>query len=284
MATEASPVIDTHLHFWDFPRYHGYDQWLHNQPAINRAFMPEELKPQFDACGVNKGVLIEATRGVHALNLWWLGLAEQYDFIGAMVAGLYLEADDLNARLDEYSESPYFVGIRTALAGPAATWPDNPATQRGLRELARRDLSLDLLEGYPHFAAVQQIAEQHPNLRIILDHCGNPPINEGQLDAWAQALAPLAATPNIVVKYSSLLLYMQPQTVNRARMQPVADFLVKTFGPERLLWGSNWPVELMGGSYAQAFAMLRAAIADQLTPSELAAVLGGNAQTFYKVK
>src|SRR5262245_27643858 len=93
------PVIDTHLHFWDFANYLGHDAWLHDTPSINRNFLPPDLKPHFDAVGVDKGVLVEAARNSHELNLWWLKLAEQYDYIGAVVAGCYVEQDDLTAWL-----------------------------------------------------------------------------------------------------------------------------------------------------------------------------------------
>ena len=275
-------IIDTHLHFWDLATYHGHDDWLKDQPILQRNFLPEDIKPQFDACGVSRGVIIEAARNSHALNLWWLTLAEQHQYIGAVVAGCFLEQDNLAGWLDEYAQSPYFVGIRTSPAGPAAEWPHNAATERGLRELVRRDLSLDMLVGYNDFAAVQHIAAQHPSLRLILDHCGAPPIREGRLDVWREQLAPLAATPNIWIKYSSLLLYAHPD-ISVEHIRPVADFLVQTFGPDRLLWGSNWPVELMGGSYEQAFASMYNAITPSTTEAEREAIFGANALKFYRV-
>ncbi len=278
-----TPVVDTHLHFWDFANYRGHDEWLHDQPSINRNFLPPEIKAHFDACGVNKGVIIEAARTSHALNLWWLGLAEQYEYLGAVAVGCFLEQADLTDRLDEYGHSPYFVGIRTALAGPPESWIGNPATQRGLREMARRGLSLDLLVGYEAFGAVRQLAQQHPTLRVIIDHCGSPPIREGRMDAWRRELAPLALAPNVFVKYSSLLFYLTPN-VALDQIRPIAEDLVSHFGAERLLWGSNWPVELLGGSYEEAFRLMRAGLEPLLSVSELAAVMGGNAMAFYQVK
>jgi len=277
-----APVIDTHLHFWDLATYQDTD-WLKSQPAIFRNFLPEDLRPHFEACGVDRGVIIEATRSSHALNLWWLSLAEQSPYIGAVVAGAYLEQPDLAARLDEYAHSPYFAGLRTQPAGPAEQWADNPDTARGLAELTRRDLSLDLLVTYESFAAVGRLAAKYPSLRIILDHCGGPPLREGQLDLWRQHFAPLAAQPNIQVKYSSLLLYAEPD-ISIGRVRPVAEFLMTTFGAQRLLWGSNWPVELMGGTYEQSFNIMRAALLPVTTPVERAAIYGGNAAQFYRVR
>lgn len=275
-------VIDTHLHFWDLATYKGHDDWLQGTPSINRNFLPPDLKPHMDACGVDQAVIVEAARNSHALNLWWLELAARYGYIGAVVAGCALEQDNLSAWLDEYAQSPYFVGVRTSPAGPSDGWTENKLTERGLRELMRRDLSLDLLVNYDAFPVVGRLAAQHPSLRIIVDHCGNPPYREGKLDLWRANLAPLAAHPNIVVKYSSLLLYTYPD-ISVARLRPVAEFLIEKFGVDRLLWGSNWPVELLGGTYEEAFHTMRGA-AEPLTAEERAALFGGNAARFYRVQ
>jgi L-fuconolactonase len=281
--TNAVLVIDTHLHFWDLATYQAQSGWLKNSPTIFRSFLPEDIKPHFEACGVDRGVIIEAARDSHALNLWWLSLAERYPYIGAVVAGCALEQADLAGWLDEYGHSPYFVGIRTQPAGPAERWADSPDTTRGLKELARRDLSLDLLVAYEAFEAVGRLAAKHPELRIILDHCGSPPLREGQLDLWRQHFAPLAAQPNIHIKYSSLLLYAEPD-ISVERIRPVAEFLMETFGAQRLLWGSNWPVELMGGTYEQSFNTMQAALLPLTSPAERAAIYGGNAAQFYRVR
>lgn len=277
------PVIDTHLHFWDLATYSidAYP-WLVAQPTICRNFLPPDLKPHFDACGVEYGVIIEAARDSHALNLWWLELAKQYKYIGAAVLGCTLEQENLADWFDEYTHNPAFVGVRTAPVGPPEQWSTNSATAHGLHELARRDLSLDLLVGYDCFPAVGELAARYPELRIILDHCAHPPFRENQLDAWATALAPLAQYPNLSIKYSSFLLYTYPDSAP-TRLQPVADLLLEKFGVGRLLWGSNWPVELLGGTYEAAFRVMQMCL-EPLSETEKAALYGGNAATFYRVK
>jgi L-fuconolactonase len=283
MSENQTLVVDTHLHFWDLSTYAPYSDWMKDSPELNRTLLPDDIRPHFEACAVDRGVIIEAARGSHALNLWWLSLAQRYPYIGAVVTGCFLEQPDLAAWFDEYSHSPYFVGIRTQPAGAPESWAANADTERGLKELARRDLSLDLLVTYESFEAVRQLAARHPSLRIILDHCGGPPIREGQLDLWAKYLAPLAGQPNIVVKYSSLLLYAEPN-ISVEAVRPVAEFLIETFGAQRLLWGSNWPVELKGGSYEQSFQVTHAAISPLTTADERAAIYGGNAVRFYRVR
>lgn len=274
-------MIDTHLHFWDLDNYQ-HQGWLQGKPILQRSWLPPDLKPEFDACSVDSGVIIEAGKDDHALNLWWLELAEQYEYIGAAVLGCTLEHANLVAWLDEYEQSPYFVGLRANPTGDPPTWSSNAATQRGLAELARRDLSLDVLVGYPAYAAVAEIAAAYPTLRIILDHCANPPLREGNLREWAAALEPLAAYPNIHIKYSSLLLYSYPDS-EEARLRGVTDFLFTRFGIERMMWGSNWPVELLGGSYRDALSAM-SICAEPLTGEERQALFHDNAAAFYRVQ
>lgn len=274
-------MIDTHLHFWDLETYQ-HQGWLKGKPVLERSYLPPDLKPEFDACGVTSGVIIEAGMNDHALNLWWLELAERYDYIGAAVLGCSLEHPNLTPWLDEYGQSAYFVGLRANPTGPPESWQGNAATQQGLSELARRDLSLDLLVGHQAFAAVAEIAAQYPSLRIILDHCAHPPLREGDLAAWATALEPLVAYPNVHIKYSSLLLYSYPDS-EEPRLRGVTDFLFTRFGIERMMWGSNWPVELLGGSYWDALTAMRAC-AEPLAGEERKALFYDNAKRFYRVK
>lgn len=274
-------MIDTHLHFWDLNTYQ-HQGWLKGKPVLERSWLPPDLKPEFDRCGVTGGVIIEAGKDDHALNLWWLELAERYEYIGAAVLGCTLEHPNLTAWLDEYGQSSYFVGLRSNPTGAPESWQGNAATQHGLAELTRRNLSLDLLVGYNAFAAVAEIAAAYPTLRIILDHCAHPPLREGDLRGWATALEPLAAYPNIHIKYSSLLLYSYPDS-EEARLRGVTDFLFARFGIERMMWGSNWPVELLGGSYWDALTAMRMC-AEPLTGEERQALYLDNAKAFYRVK
>jgi L-fuconolactonase len=274
-------MIDTHLHFWDLESYRHQD-WLKGQPVLQHTFLPPDVKPEFDRCGVTSGVIIEAGKDDHPLNLWWLQLAEEYPYIGAVVLGCSLEHPRLVEWLNEYEQSSYFVGLRSNPAGAPESWRYNLDTQRGLAELEHRELSLDLLVGYEAFDAVGEIAASCPNLRIILDHCAHPPLREGNLRAWAEALRPLVAYPNIYIKYSSLLLYSYPDT-EEARLRGVTDYLFRHFGIERMMWGSNWPVELLGGSYWDAFTAMRMC-AEPLSGEERKALFYDNAKRFYRVQ
>src|SRR5438876_11437118 len=129
-AAAKTPVIDTHLHFWDLATY-DHDDWLKSSPEINRSFLPDDLKPHFEACGVDRGVIIEAARDVHRLNLWWLQLAAEHEIIGAVAVGCSLEQESLPAWLDEYGQGAYFAGVGASAAAPPGELPGQPEHRRG---------------------------------------------------------------------------------------------------------------------------------------------------------
>ena len=178
-------VIDTHLHFWDAATYYRlHNDWLDTKPELKRSFLPPDLKPHFEACGVDSGIIVEAGRDSHALNLWLLQLAQDYDYIGAVVAGCWVDNKEIDAWLDEYMESPYFVGVRTQPPGNPESWMQNDDVRNVLNQLVRRNLSLDLFVTYDMFSGVAQLAAHYPDLPIIINHCANPPYREGNLGGW----------------------------------------------------------------------------------------------------
>lgn len=278
------PVVDTHVHLWDARTYHRlHGDWLDARPELKRSWLPADLERELAACGVERAVIVEAARDSHSLNRWWLKQAEAYGFLGPVVAGCRLEQPDLARWLDDYSASPHLAGVRCLPAGRPHQWTENPATLRGLAELAGRGLCLELLVEWPAFPAVGRLAARFPGLPIILDHCGAPPFPEGPeaLDAWAAGLRELAARENVTVKYASLLLYADPQR-DSGQLCAKATFLLDLFGPDRLMWGSNWPVELRYGSYLETFQFMRAC-AGSLTLREQRALFGGTAVRVYGI-
>jgi L-fuconolactonase len=276
------PVIDTAVHLWDAATYHRlHGDWLDRRPELKRSWLPGDLEGELASCGVRQAVVIEAARDSHPLNLWLLDLAEQHRFLGPVVAGCKLEQADLAAWLDDYARSGHLAGIRTMPAGEPSSWPANPATARGLREVARRDLCFELLVGWPALPAVAELADAYPYLRIILDHCVMPPFagSPEEWTAWSAGIRELARRPTVTVKYASLLLYAEPER-DLAYLRRPAELLLETFGPTRMMWGSNWPVELRYGSYRATFEVMRMC-AGELSPAELAELYGGTAMRVY---
>jgi L-fuconolactonase len=278
------PIIDTAVHLWDaatYPRMHG--DWLDSRPELKRSWLPADLEKELLSCQARRAVIIEAARDFHSLNLWWLDLARQHTFLGPVMVGCRFEHPNLIPWLDAYSQYKQFAGIRTMPPGPPSDWNEDPVVANGLRELAQRNLCLELLVSWQAFPAVACFANAYPHLRIILDHCGMPPFNgdSDQWLAWSKGLESLADYPNVTVKYSSLLLYADPVRELSLLRRP-ADFLLETFGPTRLMWGSNWPVELRYGSYRETFELMQACVGP-LSSSERTALYSDTAVRAYKI-
>jgi L-fuconolactonase len=277
-------VIDTHLHFWDATTYYRFhDNWLDARPELKRSFLPEDLQPHFQACGVHSGVIVEAGRDSHKLNLWLLELAQAYDYIGGVVAGLWVDNPKINVWLDKYITSPYFVGVRTHPSGNPESWGRNKDVQHLLRKMLEYKLSLDLLVTDDMFNGVAVLADYYPDLPIIVNHCGQPPFRDARLEQWQTHLWPLRKRSNIYIKYSPAFFNPFPELSNQFtdRMQPVVDFLLDTFGVKRLMWGSKWPVEMSERSYEALFHEMKD-LASALSETEQALLFGGTASQVYR--
>lgn len=276
----SAAVVDSHLHFWDLSLYRRTD-WLEDKPSLLKNFLPHDVKPEFDRCGVDLGIVVEAAKEFDSSNLWWLDLARECAYLGAVVAGCHLEQKNLADWLDRYGAYREFVGVRATPRGIPAEWPDNIEARRALSELSRRDLSLDLLLHYPEFYGVEPLAAEFPELRIIVNHCGHIPLDRASRAAWRAALEPLSRFSNIYVKYSSLLMNSQA-AMPEEELTSHVSFLFDSFGPERMIWGSNWPVELLWGSYEESWDLSHRCLPG-LSESETEGVFGGNALRAYRI-
>jgi L-fuconolactonase len=276
-------VVDTHLHLWDADTYYRlHGDWLDAYPDLKRSFLPAELKANFDEAGVACGIVIEAGRDSHRLNLWLLETAAQEAHLAGVVAGLWLH----NARkfewLDQYCDSPHFLGIRTHPPGEPAQWIEQPALGQLLDYLGQRDRVFEMLITHEMGAAVAALADRHPNLAFVIDHCGLPPTHDGEFNLWRQAMRALAHRPNMFMKFSTH--QMAPLTGDfLQRFAPVSDVLMDTFGVDRLMWGSNYPVETRGGTYAQVVDQFRK-VTDALSPTEKEALFELTAKHTYRLK
>ena len=275
-----APVVDSHVHFWDFSVYTRKD-WLQDKPRLLRNFLPKDLKPDLDRCGVDLCVVVEAAKNSDQCNLWWMELAKECPYIGAVVAGCYLEQEDLSEWLDKYGDYEEFAGVRATPEGPPEEWDSSRKAKQGLSALSKRDLSLDLLLWYKQLSAVGPLAAEFPDLRLVLNHCSHPPL-EGELQAaWKSALLPLARHQNVYMKYSSPLMNARGRMPERD-LTSLVGFLFDVFGPERMIWGSNWPVEIQWDTYEESWDLSHRCL-PSLSERERQAVFGGNAARVYRI-
>ncbi len=277
------PVVDTHNHFWDIERSELY--WLQPTPEtapLRRSFTPPDLKPQMDAVGVERSVIIQAASSRWD-NLWWLGLTEEYPYVSAVIGWVDLERPDVGAALDEYRAHPAFRGVRaTAEDVDDPDWIARPEVRRGIGEVASRGLVLDLLVRTPHLRHVPSLASEFPDLPMVIDHLAKPAIESGDLDEWYAGMERVARETGVWAKISGLLTEAGPDPTTE-RIRPVVAFALEEFGAGRLMWGSDWPVCTLAAPYVETYRTVTAAL-DPLPDADRSAILGGNAVAFYSLR
>jgi L-fuconolactonase len=252
-------VIDAHVHLWQLGR--NACTWpTPDLAAIYRDFTLDDLRAILP--GEVEGIILVQTQEDPADTAWLLDVAR--DPLALGVVGWA----DLTGPIPPRTGK--LVGLRPMVQGRAPDWYDAPERQPGFAAMAEHGLVLDALVRPAHLPALQRLARRHPTLSIVIDHAAKPAPDA--LADWAEAMTPLAALPNIACKLSGLLTEIAPD-----QLAPVISQLRGWFGPDRLLWGSDWPVVTMAVDYAAWLAAARAAIPSSDHP----AVFAGTARRIY---
>jgi L-fuconolactonase len=286
----AITVIDAHHHFWSLSA-HDYS-WLDEAfyAPIHRDFGLADLAPELVAAGVDRSVLVEAGSGEPSETIDFLALSEAS---AGLVAGVVGTIDLLSPQpgdvLDMYGANPsarLLVGVRDQLqAMPGAGFTERPEILAGLAAVAERGLAFDLVVRADQLSGCVALARALPELAFVLDHLGKPDVASGPsaLEPWRTALAQLAACENTTAKLSGLVTEAEVGRWTPEDLRPFVETAVEIFGPRRVMFGSDWPVCLVAGSYAQVLAALRASL-PALSPGELAEVFGGTAERVYRLR
>ena len=277
-----TPVIDSHQHFWDIKRF--YYWWLTpDRQILKRNFYPRDLAPLIAANGVQLTVAVQAHASLEEAY-WLLELAEASDFIACVVGWVDLTSPNLGRDLDQLQRHPKFKGVRPPLeAEPDDAWVLREDVLAGLHELERRDIPFDLVIWPRHLKFLPRLREKCPTLRMVIDHIGLPPIAEKHMDGWDREIEAASKLPDMWCKLSGMITRANPQSWKPRDFQPYVDHVVKLFGYERLMFGTDWPICTLAGSYQQVVNALREVLGP-LREKDSAAVWGGNAREFYSLR
>jgi L-fuconolactonase len=249
---------------------------------LRRAFLPEDLRPLLQETGVVQSVLVQAQASLDE-TYWFLRLAEANYFIAGVVGWVDITAPDLAEVLDKLMQHPKFKGVRHQVEDePDEAWLNRPDVLRGFKELARRNLPYDLLIKPKHLRYIPAIAEQIPELRMVVDHIAKPAIVLNDFDNWARDFAVAARIPNVWCKLSGMITEADWRQWKPSDLKPYIDYLIEHFGFDRLMFGSDWPVCLLAGTYKQVFEALDENLSG-INDSQKAKIFGGNAQHFYNL-
>jgi L-fuconolactonase len=276
-------VVDAHQHFWNLET--GSYPWLANAPAaIRHTFEPAELAPQLAAAGVDRTVLVQAMDS-YADTDAMLARADAHDFIAGVVGWVPLHRPaEAAVAIERYGRHPKFVGVRHLIhEEPDPDWLLQDSVQDGLGLLSEAGLSFDVVSLLPrHLEHVSTLAARFPELRLVVDHLSKPRIRSREWEPWASLLARAAEHPNVHAKVSGLPTEADHERWTVEDLRPYADHAIEVFGPERLMYGSDWPVALLAADYAAVWRATGELLAG-LSGAERAAVLGGNAVGFYRL-
>ncbi|WP_433379031.1 amidohydrolase family protein [Streptosporangium sp. CA-115845] len=277
-------VIDAHQHFWNLET--GSYAWLTPEAGpIHRTFAPEELLGQLATAGVERTVLVQAA-DTYADTDAMLAQADAHDFIAAVVGWVPLNRPDEAAEaLKRYGRHPRFAGVRHLIHDdPDPDWVIQDSVVEGLGLLAAAGLPFDVVAVLPrHLEHVPVLAERVPGLRLVIDHLAKPPIREKGWEPWASLIARAAEHPNVHAKVSGLNTAADAETWTAEDLRPYVDHAIEAFGPDRLMFGSDWPVAVLAGDYAKVWRETGVLLAD-LGENDRAAVLGGTAARFYGIE
>jgi L-fuconolactonase len=273
-------IVDTHIHLYDTSRPGGVPWPPEKEAAIYRPILPVEFKSVAGECGVTATVVVEASP-ILADNDWVLSVTKDDPAFVALVASLKPDAKEFAAELDRLCKDPRFVGIRPRLDQPAS--PLEPACLKGLKLLAERGKTLDLLSHTFKLTDVAELAGQVPELRIVVNHlAGVHADGAAPPQSWLDEIAQLANHPNVYCKMSGIFQQSKtrPAPTDPAHYKPVFDAVWKAFGEDRIIYGSNWPVTNLAGDYASQFQLIYDYVASKGQPA-LENVFWRNANRVY---
>jgi L-fucono-1,5-lactonase len=272
-------MIDSHQHFWRLSR--GDYHWMSDAVApIRRDYLPADLAPHRAACGVAQSIAVQAAETL-AETAFLLALAEAEPSVAAVVGWVDFTSADALATLELLKGSAKFVGVRPMLQdmADAGGWLFSAPILERVKGLQSLGLRFDALVRAHQLGIVAALADAAPELPIVLDHAGKPPIAAGVREPWARDLAALAQRPNVSCKLSGLVTEAGADK-SAAALSFYATHVLACFGPARVMWGSDWPVLELASSYADWFATTRT-LTQALSESERADVFGGAARRFY---
>ncbi len=277
-------IVDTHIHFWEdaFPE----KVWIRGKiAALGRSFAPDDLRPLTRAAGVDGVVLVQAAPE-EAETRYFLEIADEEDFALGVVGWVDLEddADRLGASLDAFSRHPKFKGVRNHPPREFdGSWLRDPRVKRAYAQLAGRGLSCDFMVTSRQLAETRELLLEVPGLTAVINHGGRPSVMTGELEPWASDMRAIAGDTNAFVKVSGLI-ERAGQEWTAESVRPWVECLLEAFGGERLMFGSNWPVMTIMGTYGgwwEALGDILDAIGAPAADRE--ALLGGTAAKVYRL-
>lgn len=249
--------------------------------VLRRDFLPDDVAPVLGAARIDAVVAVQADQS-DAETAFLLSLAARHDFIRGVGGWVDLRAPDLARRLSVYQGAPLLKGFRHIAQAEPDDFLARPDIIAGVSQLGLRGFTFDILIYPQQLASAERLVASCPGVQFILDHCAKPPIATGDLTLWRGGFRRLARHDNVMCKVSGLVTEASWRDWSDADLMACLDVAAEAFGPERLMFGSDWPVCLLAASYERVASVIDR-WSERLTTQERERVFGGTAQLAYRL-
>jgi predicted TIM-barrel fold metal-dependent hydrolase len=277
-------IVDTHLHLIDksaltYP-------WLASVPALDRDFSHDDYAREAARAGIVSALHVEVDvdpAGIEAETDYLQALSKKPgSLIRGAIASCRPEDAGFPAYLERQRHNPFVKGFRRVLHVAPENLSDSALFRENLKRMEGGGLTFDLIFQPQHLPKAMALADHAPGLIFVLDHCGSPDLKGGRDQPWWRHIADLARRPNVVAKISGIVAYTDPEGWTVASLRPFVEHTISSFGWDRVVWGSDWPVCNLGGGLSSWVAATHALIAGARR-EEREALLSGNAKRIWSL-
>ncbi len=277
----SHPVIDSHHHLWQYtPTEYG---WIDDtMAALRRDFLPEHLAAELANANIDGAITVQARQTLEETH-WLLDLAQTCHQIRGVVGWAPIASPDFEASLPQLTANPKLVGLRHVVQAEPTGFLDASDFNRGIHALAQTHLIYDILIFERQLEEAIRFVDRHPQQVFVLDHIAKPKIAARELEPWRTHIRELSKRPNVSCKLSGMVTEDSWSTWSIESLRPYLDTVVESFGPDRLLAGSDWPVCLVATTYTHWWQTLHDYFAN-FSPDDRTKIFGANATRIYKPK
>ena len=274
--------IDAHQHFWNYSAKEY--AWIgKNARRIARDFLPPDLEQEFRKMDLDGSVAVQARQTIEE-SRWLLNLADHYPLMKGVVGWVDLRSPRVEEELGEFSKHRRFVGVRHVVQDePDDRFMLDPDFLRGIGKLKQFKLAYDILIYPRQLAAAIELAKRFPEQTLVLDHIAKPSIKDRSISPWDKQIRELAKHPNLFCKISGMVTEAKWESWRAEDFGPYLDVVFEAFGADRIIYGSDWPVCLLSGSYEQVYTLTHDYV-QKHAPGAEAKILGQNAVRAYRLK
>jgi L-fuconolactonase len=271
--------IDSHQHFWNFDPVR--ESWITDEMSVIRKdFLPRHLEPLLKENGLQGCVAVQSDQSEEHNN-FLLGLAEESNIIKGIVGWVDLRAENIEERLGHYKQYKIIKGFRHVLQGEEdRSLMLRPEFMRGISALKEFNYTYDILIFPDQLQYIPEFVSAFPDQKFVIDHLAKPYIKDKKIEEWKRDIQALSKYENVFCKISGMVTEADYKTWKKEDFTPYIEVVAEAFGINRIMYGSDWPVCLAAGSYAQVIGIVEDYFA-QLSADEQQLVFGGNAAEFY---